>query len=88
MYGGSGHTREMVFIKKDNLAKTIEIKTGIQDDTYIEVTKGLKDAETVITGPYNVISKELKDGDKIKALDKAKQKNSTKNEKDDEKSAN
>lgn len=86
VYGGSGHTREMVFIKKDTKAKTIEIKTGIQDDTYIEVTSGLNSTETVITGPYNVISKELKDGDNIKALDKTKQKSSAKNDKDDEKS--
>ena len=50
------------------------MKTGIQDDSYIEITEGLKGTETVITGPYNTISKDLKEGDNVKELDKTKKK--------------
>ena len=86
VYDGSIHTKEIIFLKDQNIAKSLEIKTGIQDDSYIEVTNGLNGKETVITGPYNVISKELKNGDKIKLLDKSKIKEDKKE--DDEKSSN
>ena len=41
------------------------IKTGIQDDTNIEVISGLKKGDIVITGPYTTVSKELNSGDKV-----------------------
>ena len=43
------------------------ITTGIQDDTNIEIVKGLKKGDEVITGPYNMVSKELNPNDKVKA---------------------
>jgi HlyD family secretion protein len=74
VYNGASHTKEIVFINNQLKATSIEVKTGIQDDSYIEVTQGLQGTEEIITGPYNVLSKDLKDGDKIKALDKSKKK--------------
>lgn len=74
VYNGSNHTKEIVFVRQNNKAKVLEVKTGIQDDSYIEITEGLKGTETVITGPYNTISKDLKDGDNVKELDKTKKK--------------
>lgn len=56
---------ECVFVKAGNKAKIRIIKTGIQDDTNIEVVSGLKKGETIITGPYNTVSKELNSGDKV-----------------------
>ena len=41
------------------------VKTGIQDDTNIEVTSVLEEGDEIITGPYNVVSKSLKSGDAI-----------------------
>lgn len=72
VYNGTNHTKEIIFLKEGNKAKLQEIKTGIQDDTYIEVTEGVNEKETVITGPYNTISKDLKNDDNIKQLDKSK----------------
>lgn len=57
---------ECVFVKTGNKAKIRIIKTGIQDDTNIEVMSGLKPGDTVITGPYTTVSKELNSGDKVK----------------------
>lgn len=57
---------ECVFVKAGNKAKIRIIKTGIQDDTNIEVMSGLKPGDTVITGPYTTVSKELNSGDKVK----------------------
>ncbi|PTT16606.1 efflux RND transporter periplasmic adaptor subunit, partial [Flavobacterium sp. HMWF030] len=43
---------ECVFVKVGDKAKIRIIKTGIQDDTNIEVLTGLKPGDVVITGPY------------------------------------
>ncbi|PKV49468.1 HlyD family secretion protein [Aquimarina sp. MAR_2010_214] len=56
---------ECVFIKNGETAKLRVIKTGIQDDSNIEITSGLKEGDEVITGPYNVVTKILKTGDKV-----------------------
>ena len=41
------------------------VKTGIQDNSNIEIISGLKENDEIITGPYNVVSKTLNSGDKI-----------------------
>ena len=56
---------ECVFVKVGNKAKIRIIKTGIQDDTNIEVISGLKKGDVVIVGPYTTVTKELNSGDKI-----------------------
>jgi HlyD family secretion protein len=54
---------ECVFVKVGNKAKIRIIKTGIQDDSNIEVITGLKKGDVVITGPYSTVSKDLNSGD-------------------------
>lgn len=56
---------EAVYIKEGDKAKLRVVKTGIQDDSNIEIISGLKEGETVITGPYNTVTKSLKQGDKV-----------------------
>lgn len=56
---------ETVFVKDGNRAKLRVVKTGIQDDRNIEIVSGLEEGETVITGPYNVVTRTLKDGDEV-----------------------
>jgi HlyD family secretion protein len=56
---------ECVFVKVGDKAKIRIIKTGIQDDTNIEVMSGLKAGDMVITGPYTTVSKDLNSGDKV-----------------------
>ncbi len=48
------------------------MRTDIQDINYIEVLSGLKEGDQVVTGPYNVVSKILKDGMKVTVVDKDK----------------
>ncbi|UEG50523.1 efflux RND transporter periplasmic adaptor subunit [Ferruginibacter lapsinanis] len=57
-------------IDKEGLVKKVKVKTDIQDINHIEVTEGLKEGEQVITGPYDVISKQLKEKDKVKVVEK------------------
>lgn len=56
---------ECVFLKVGDKAKIRIIKTGIQDDTNIEILSGVKKGDNVITGPYTIVSKELNSGDKV-----------------------
>lgn len=57
---------ECVFVKVGDKAKIRVIKTGIQDDTNIEVVSGLKKGDVVIVGPYTTVTKDLTTGDKVK----------------------
>jgi len=56
---------ECVFIKSGKKAKIRVIRTGIQDDTNIEVLSGIKKGDTVIVGPYTTVTKDLNSGDAI-----------------------
>ncbi len=56
---------ECVFVKVGDKSKIRIIKTGIQDDTNIEVTEGLKQGDVVIIGPYTTVTKDLNSGDKV-----------------------
>lgn len=70
--GKSNKPKEVVFLAKDGIAKMVEVKTGISDDSYIEIISGLNGGEEVISGPYRAISKELEDGVKISLQSKRK----------------
>jgi HlyD family secretion protein len=61
---------ECVFVNENGKAKLRVVKTGIQDDTDIEIIEGLKKEDKIITGPYNVVSKTLKPGDRIEEKNK------------------
>jgi HlyD family secretion protein len=64
---------EVVFVlQKDGSVKKVNVKTDIQDINYIEVTSGLDEGVEVVSSPYNVISKTLKDGMKVKVVPKDK----------------
>ncbi len=56
---------ECVFVKNGEKVKLKVVKTGIQDDSNIEITSGLTAGDEVITGPYNVVTKILKTGDNV-----------------------
>lgn len=62
--------QEIVFLYQDGKAKMVKVKTGIQDNTYIEIVSGLKEKQEVISGPYRAVTKKLKDGDLVKKVDK------------------
>lgn len=61
----------VVFVNDKGAAKMIEVKTGISDYDNIEILEGLTDSAEVVTGPFLVVSKRLKDGEKIKGPEKA-----------------
>jgi HlyD family secretion protein len=64
---------EVVFVlQQDGKVKKAVVKSGIQDINYIEVVSGLNPGDEVVSGPYNAISKTLKDGMKVKVVPKDK----------------
>jgi HlyD family secretion protein len=64
---------EVAFVlQPDGKVKKVVVTTDIQDINYIEIKSGLKEGDEVVTGPYNVVSKTLKDGAKVKVVPKDK----------------
>jgi len=61
---------ECVFVYVDGKAKMVKVKTGIQDNNFIEITQGLTKDQEVITAPYNAVSKLLKDDMPVQKVDK------------------
>jgi HlyD family secretion protein len=68
---GDSDLIEVVFtLQPDGKVKLVPVKTSIQDINNIEIRSGLKPNEQVITGPYDIVSKSLKNGDKVKVVSK------------------
>ncbi len=65
---GDDEKIEVVFLNENGKVKQQAVTTGIQDLKYIEILSGISDSSTVVSGPYNVISKKLKDGDLIEEI--------------------
>lgn len=67
----SAESQLCVFLLDQGRAVRHNIQTGIQDNTYIEVFGDLPEGATVITGPYDLLSRKLKDGDAVQATGQA-----------------
>ena len=70
----TGGEFEVVFVPKGEKAGLKVVKTGVQDDEYIEIISGLEVADEIIIGPYDVVSKKLKNGSSVKATSKEQKK--------------
>lgn len=78
---GTDATEEVIFIAEKGKAKKVLVQTGIQDSRYIEILSEMKGNWTVISGPYDVLSKKLNEGDAVEY-------NSTDGKKDKESKGN
>ncbi len=68
----TGKTQEYVFIVENDKAILTPVKTGVQDNMYIQIEQGVKENDKVIIAPYRAVSKELKNGDEVTVVDKKK----------------
>ncbi len=57
---------EVIFVVDDGKAKTLKVKRGISDDTYVELVEGGKEGLQVVSGPFKAINRDLEDGSKVK----------------------
>jgi HlyD family secretion protein len=64
----------VVFVNEAGVAKMKEVKTGISDYDNIEIISGLTESNEIITGPFLVVSKRLKEGDKVSLKKEEKKK--------------
>lgn len=64
----------VVFVNDKGTAKMVEVKTGISDYDNIEILSGISDSTEVVVGPFLVVSKRLKEGDKITPTKKKEEK--------------
>jgi HlyD family secretion protein len=60
--------QEVVFVVDGSRVKKVEVKTGIQDNTSIQIVEGLKEGDEVVTAPFNAINKTLKDSMLVKVV--------------------
>ncbi|MEN8224205.1 MAG: efflux RND transporter periplasmic adaptor subunit [Bacteroidota bacterium] len=61
---------EVVFVYEDGFASMAKVEIGIQDNTNIQIEGGLEEGQEVVTGPYSLISKILKEGDELRKTDR------------------
>jgi HlyD family secretion protein len=62
---------EVVFVYcEGDTVKMVQVKTGIQDDKYIEIVSGLKGKEEIVVEPYDAITRKLEQGEKVIKTDK------------------
>ncbi|MCB9046508.1 MAG: efflux RND transporter periplasmic adaptor subunit [Chitinophagales bacterium] len=71
---GIDEIRQVVFVydKKTEKVSIRDVKTGIQDNEYIQINDGLKEGEQVVIAPYGAIARTLKDKSTVTVVDKDK----------------
>jgi len=62
--------RTLVFITDGEYALARDVKTGIQDNNYIEILSGIAENDRVISAPFSAISKKLSDSTLVEIVDK------------------
>ncbi|QQS30978.1 MAG: efflux RND transporter periplasmic adaptor subunit [Sphingobacteriales bacterium] len=76
--------QELVYVVKDSKVKSYPVKPGIQDNTYIEILEGLQPGDEVVSAPYRVVNKTLKDDMPVEVVDKDKLYTNTSNKKEED----
>ncbi len=64
--------RQVVFVYNASTKKVEmrDVTTGIQDNQFIQIISGVKKGDVIVTSPYSVIARELKDKQEVKAVNK------------------
>jgi HlyD family secretion protein len=62
--------RTLLFTTDGKYAFAKDVKTGIQDNSYIEILSGVKEGDQVISAPFSAISKKLSDSTLIQIVKK------------------
>jgi len=72
---GDSSQRELLaaYLLAGGKAARREVKTGVHDELWVEVTEGLAEGDEIITGPYRTL-RALKDGDAVRREKPAKKK--------------
>ncbi len=63
---GTTKPTEVVFLQEGDHAKMAQVKTGISDNDYFEITEGLSEGQAIISGGYKAVAKDIEDGKTVK----------------------
>lgn len=58
--------RRVVFVVADGAVNMVEVETGINDDRFIQILRGIDNDTEIVTGSYRILSRDLKDKDKVR----------------------
>lgn len=61
---------EVVFVIADGKAKTLLVKRGLSDDSYVEVSGNNLEGSEVVSGPFKAINRDLENGSVVKVENK------------------
>lgn len=64
--------QRVVFLRVGDAAKLRVVETGIADTSHIEIKSGLKAGDEIVTGPFSVVTRTLKDGATVRIEQPAK----------------
>lgn len=81
-----GEAANVVFVVENGKAVQRTVRTGISDETRVEIVSGVKPGDKVVTGPYRSL-RDLDNGDAVQVADPkkdAKEKSRQKDKEDDE----
>lgn len=67
-----GAVQEGVFVFAGDSAVWKPVKTGLSSDRHIEIIEGIEDGDSVISGPYRVLARDLVQGTKVKLREEPK----------------
>jgi HlyD family secretion protein len=65
-----GEARTIVFTTDGQRVLAKDVKTGIQDNNYIEILSGISEGDKVVSAPFSAISKKLQDSSLIQVVKK------------------
>jgi len=58
--------QEIVFVVDEGKVKAMPVKRGVSDDSYVEITEGVDEGMSVVSGSYRAINRDLEDGAKVR----------------------
>jgi HlyD family secretion protein len=71
--GAKAIEEEGVYVHKDGKASFVTVTTGLTGDSNIEIVRGVKEGDEIVTGPFRAL-RDIKDGSKIRKLEEEKKK--------------
>jgi len=63
---GGGLVKVVFVVGSDDIVHPRKVKAGIASNTEIEILDGVAAGDRVVEGPYRTLSKDLKDGDRVR----------------------